>query len=164
MSSANIVICRTCSRIRTWFTFHESGIAMNETSTNPRVRAAVEAYGSDDTNCSQAIVMAYCDEVGIDPEMARGLVWGLGGGIGGMGLMCGALTAATCVVSARCAQEGYDKSGTYEKVREACELFEDRMGTMDCADILNGEVPRPLCCQRAVQVAAECIEEVCGGL
>lgn len=137
---------------------------MKNASATSRVETALEAYASDDTNCSQAVATAYSDDLGIDRETARNIVQGLGGGIGGTGGVCGALTAAVCVVSARCAHAGLDKAGTYAKVREACGLFEERMGTMECAVILEGEVPRPLCCQRAVRIAAESIEAVSADL
>lgn len=133
---------------------------MENISMNPHVREAQEAYNSNRMNCSQAVITAYSNELCIDADTARSLVWGLGGGIGGMQRTCGALTTMACVVGARCARAGFTKDAAYAKVREACEMFEERLGSMDCIVILEDRKPFPLCCPQVVETAADCIEAV----
>ena len=43
-------------------------------------------------NCCQAVLLAYCKELGIDEKIAAKLSSSFGGGMGGMGETCGAVT------------------------------------------------------------------------
>ena len=49
--------------------------------------------------CSQAVFCAYTKDMGIDETTACRMMEGFGGGFGGMQEVCGALTAATAIIS-----------------------------------------------------------------
>ena len=58
-------------------------------------------------NCSQAVVVAFCDVTGMTPEYAARLASSFGGGVGRMRELCGAVSGMLLVsVSMRdCAAE-----------------------------------------------------------
>jgi len=49
--------------------------------------------------CSQAVLQAGCEALGIQDPLVPGIALGLGGGVGGQGLTCGILTGAALCVS-----------------------------------------------------------------
>ena len=61
-----------------------------------RTKKARELFVSG-YNCSQAVVGAYSDLFGMEPEAAMKFAEGLGGGIGRMRLTCGAVAAMALV-------------------------------------------------------------------
>lgn len=126
-------------------------------------------------NCSQSVFTAFCDRFGMDEETAKRVSAGLGGGVGRMREVCGAVSGAAMVLgSLACASSGDDAAGkakNYELVREFAERFKARCGgTVICRELLklgvqmeNTAVPesrtadyykkRP--CLMLVEVAAE---------
>lgn len=94
-------------------------------------------------NCSQAVLAAFSDRLGLDPETARELARGFGGGIGRHGLTCGAVTGA--VMALGCAgrhlnDEEKAKAHVQELVREFFRRFEARHGATDCRDLLGADL------------------------
>ena len=65
-------------------------------------------------NCSQSVFCAFADELGMDRETAAKVSCGLGGGVGRMREVCGAVTGATLVLGMR---HGPDKVATYPHVQ-----------------------------------------------
>ena len=126
-------------------------------------------------NCAQSVFTAFCDRFGMDEETAKRVSAGLGGGVGRMREVCGAVSGAAMVLgSLACASSGDDTAGkakNYELVREFAERFKARCGgTVVCRELLklgvqmeNTAVPeirtadyyknRP--CLMLVEVAAE---------
>ena len=97
-------------------------------------------------NCSQSVFTAFCDRFGLNEETAKKVSAGLGGGVGRMREVCGAVTGAAMVLgSLRSATEGDDADGkkeNYELVREFSERFKERCGgTVVCRDILKLGIP-----------------------
>jgi C_GCAxxG_C_C family probable redox protein len=92
--------------------------------------------------CAQSVFAAFAEEVGVDRDTALRIAGPFGGGIGGLGRTCGALTGAAMVVGA---QYGRTDPGDTEKkldnnacVRELIQMLERRHGTTICREILNG--------------------------
>ena len=67
------------------------------------------ALFADGCNCSQAVFAAFADEFGLDEALAKRLACGLGGGVGRMREVCGAVSAAAMVLGMR---SGPDKAAT----------------------------------------------------
>lgn len=96
-------------------------------------------------NCSQSVFTAFCDRFGMDEETAKRVSAGLGGGVGRMREVCGAVSAAAMVLgSVVSAVEGDDaqsKKKNYELVREFSERFKERHGgTVICREMLELDI------------------------
>lgn len=131
-------------------------------------------------NCAQSVFTAFCDRFGLDEETAEKLSAGLGGGVGRMREICGAVSGAAMVLgSLASATEGDDsqsKMKNYELVREFSERFKERHGgTVICREMLELKIPmentampenrtaeyyknRP--CLKAVEDAAEILTQM----
>ena len=74
-----------------------------------RVQKAAELF-LEGFNCSQSVFTAFCDRFGMDEETAKRVSAGLGGGVGRMREVCGAVSGAAMVLgSVVSATEGDDK-------------------------------------------------------
>ena len=94
-------------------------------------------------NCSQAVLAAFADRLGLDLGAAKELARGFGGGIGRQGLTCGAVTGA--VMALGCAgrhlnDEETAKAHVQEVVHEFFRRFEARHGATDCRDLLGADI------------------------
>lgn len=86
-------------------------------------------------NCAQAVFTAYADELGLTDDMAKRVSCGLGGGVGRMREVCGAVSAAAMVIGARL---GPDKAAAYPAVQEFCAKFRAAFGSIVCRELLEG--------------------------
>lgn len=142
---------------------------MNE--TDKAVKLFDEGY-----NCSQAILAAFSETLGLDAQTALTLASGFGGGMGGMGGVCGALTGAIMVLGLKYgspdASDKTTKYEVYQKTRILAEEFKLRTGSLYCRDLLGFDMStdegqlaakRPGAfheCPQFVRVAAEILEEM----
>ena len=94
-----------------------------------------EALFLDGCNCSQAVFTAFADEFGLDEELAKRLSCGLGGGVGRMREVCGAVSAAAMVIGMRL---GPDKMRAYPVSQEFCAKFKAEAGSIVCRELLEG--------------------------
>lgn len=128
---------------------------------NIKVETALKAYAKGCT-CSQAVIAAYVDELGITKENLYRMMEGYGSGFGGAQEVCGAFAAA-CMVISFLNSDGNDtgltKHDTYEKITEARMLFTDIYKSIRCIEIMHGEKPKPLKCGQKVKDAVRCVEE-----
>lgn len=92
-------------------------------------------------NCSQAILSTYGGELGLERETALKAASTLGGGMGCLGEVCGAITGALIVIGLK---HGYtmprDKEGkekTYARVRDFSGRFRLRNGSLLCRELLG---------------------------
>lgn len=92
-------------------------------------------------NCSQAVAMAYADEMGLAPELVAKIASGFGGGIGRMREVCGTVSGMAMVVSMLC---GYDdpkdnvtKAELYSKIQELGEQFKKDNSSVICRELLQ---------------------------
>lgn len=142
-----------------------------------RVERAVELFGPDKCNCSQAMAVAFASAVGFDETAAMNVGRGFGGGIAMHGLTCGAVTGAVMTLGIRAAKLSKDekqaKTKAYEMVRLFTERFKERHGTLECKGLigvdLSTEEGRKLnadmkitrrMCPDFVRSAAEIVEEL----
>lgn len=93
-------------------------------------------------NCSQSAVLPFAEEIGMTRDQVLKLVGGLGGGVGRMREVCGALTGITLVLGALYGfTDPKDKSAFYAEVQALAREFCARngKGTLICRELLGLE-------------------------
>ncbi|HIV69247.1 MAG TPA: C-GCAxxG-C-C family protein [Candidatus Butyricicoccus stercorigallinarum] len=131
-----------------------------------RLKTAAQCY-ADGCTCAQAVFCAFLDEIHVAREDALRLMEGYGGGFGGAQEVCGALSAATAVIS-YCTSNGKpgaqsNRQEVYRRVRQAAELFRREYGGVTCRDVLRGQPPQALRCGLKVKDAVLITHQVIGG-
>lgn len=142
-----------------------------------RVEEAVKTFESGYT-CAQSVFVTYADLFGIDRRTALKLTSPMGGGIGRMREVCGAVSSMALLAGLKegntdpANEEG--KERIYLLTRQLAEKFRQRHGTIICRELLGIEgmeksakpsertesyyAARP--CSKLVRTAAEIIEEM----
>mgnify|MGYP000482227474 CR=1 FL=1 len=91
-------------------------------------------------NCSQAVALAFCPEMGLSEEIVERQTIGFGGGMGRMREVCGAVSGMTFVISALYDD---DKSGIYKRVQAVANEFREENGSIVCRELLGLSKPGP---------------------
>jgi len=86
-------------------------------------------------NCSQAVFAAFADEIGLDEALATKIACGLGGGVGRMREVCGAVSGAALVLGML---KGPDKTAAYPVIQDFCARFKAECGSIVCRELLDG--------------------------
>lgn len=96
-------------------------------------------------NCSQAVTLAFAEELearGISREMAAGLAFSFGGGLGRLREVCGCVSGMALVCGAL---EGYtdpkaaaEKQDHYKRIQKLVKAFKDENGSYICRELLAG--------------------------
>lgn len=111
-----------------------------------RVDKAVQLFDSG-FSCSQAVLVAYADIFGFDEKMALRVSGGFGGGIGGTGDICGAVSGAVMVLGLKNSSVEADnkeqKAYNYNVINNFISLFKDQIGVIKCKEILNYDISIP---------------------
>ena len=93
-------------------------------------------------NCSQAVFAAFADEYEMDGKTALKASAGLGGGVGRLREVCGALSGAAMVAGmVYGATDGScqdQKAQTYKTVQQIADEFKKQNGTIICREMLKG--------------------------
>ena len=87
-------------------------------------------------NCSQAVALAFKDELNLSEDAIKKLIIGFGGGVARQRLVCGAVSGMTMVLS-YIKSDGYDKLAIYEIIQKACKEVKDELGSLICAELLD---------------------------
>lgn len=135
---------------------------------------AVELFMSG-KNCSQAVFMAFALDLGLTEEMASAVSIGLGGGVGRMREVCGAVSGSAMIVGLKYPE--MSKAEIYEKVQLIAEEFKKTNPSIVCKELLGLKSPeksstpeertqeyykkRP--CVRIVEDAAKATEKILFG-
>jgi len=107
-----------------------------------RTEKAVELFEGG-LNCSQAILAVFGEPYGLDLEAAKRLGRPLGGGMGRLGEVCGAVTgaiAALGLAQGNGVDEGAARDEVARSVRELVHRFEERHGTTLCKGLLGADM------------------------
>ncbi len=92
-------------------------------------------------NCSQSVVAAFADDLGISEALALRVSSGFGGGVGRMREVCGAFTGLTTVVGLAYADanDPNDKSKIYDIVQQLAAQFKLQSGSDSfiCKELLG---------------------------
>lgn len=99
-------------------------------------------------NCSQAVLVAFCDLTGLDAEFAKKLSCGFGGGVGRMREICGAVSGMVMVADllygyTTPGEEDIHKKAHYQLIQELCNAFRKETGSILCRDILDNPPTDP---------------------
>jgi C_GCAxxG_C_C family probable redox protein len=102
---------------------------------------AVEKFLSG-YNCAQSVLYAYGPDLGLGAETALKVATGLGGGMGGRGEVCGAVTGGILALGLKYGRgEQAEKSvaqQAYQKTGELMAAFERVHGSYMCRTLLCG--------------------------
>lgn len=129
-----------------------------------RMELAIQKF-KNGYNCSQAVVCAYCDVLGLKEEDAFRIAEGFGGGMGGLQGTCGAVTGMYMVLSLANSEGNLvtptaTKAATYKLIRELTAQFEEKNQSSTCKDIKGGLTGKPLrSCIGCVEDAAMLLDE-----
>ena len=86
-------------------------------------------------NCSQAVAVAFSEEMKLDKELVTHLTLGFGGGMGRMREVCGSVSAMTFVLSAVYVYD--DRAKMYERVQYVSNRFKAETGAIVCRELLG---------------------------
>jgi C_GCAxxG_C_C family probable redox protein len=103
-------------------------------------------YFTQDYNCAQSVLAAYGPQLGLDRETATRVSAPFGGGIGGTGETCGAVTGALMVIGLWHSQHrsatGPDRD-VYKVAQRFLERFRERNGSTACKALLGVDLSAP---------------------
>ncbi len=88
-------------------------------------------------NCTQSVFAAFADKTGMDEDTALKVAIGLGGGIGRLREVCGALSGAAMLCGFVYGNTPDNKRKNYEAVQKIAEEFKKRNGTYICRELLE---------------------------
>lgn len=128
-------------------------------------------------NCSQSVLAAFSDELGLDRETALKLSSSFGGGMGRLREVCGAVSGMFMVAGLKYGyddpKDGIAKTRHYQRIQTLAQRFKEENGSIVCRELLglpndqDSPVPekrtqeyyqkRP--CVQLVRCAAEIIQE-----
>jgi len=141
-----------------------------------KVEAAVACF-REGFSCSQAVLSTWSGEFGLERETALRAAAGFGGGMGGLGEVCGAVTGALIVIGLKHGRTEAKDKETKEKnsflVRDFAGRFRSRNGSLLCRELLGCDLTTPEGaeaarqkglfaerCPRFVRDAAEILEDI----
>lgn len=142
-----------------------------------RVEEAVRTFESGYT-CAQSVFVIYADLFGLDRETALKLTSPMGGGIGRMREVCGAVSSMALLAGLKEGNTDPDNEQGKERIylltRQLADQFKERHGTIICRELLRmegmeesakpsertEEYYRTRPCSRLVATAAKIIEEI----
>ncbi len=110
-----------------------------------RVKRARELFSSG-YNCSQSVFMAYADLFEMEPRMAATLSAPLGGGMGRLREVCGAVSGmallAGQLIPAYDPSDRQAKAENYALVQHFAERFREENGAIVCRELLGLSVQK----------------------
>ena len=99
-------------------------------------------YFLEGYNCSQAIVLAFSDVIGLEREAILRISSSFGGGMGRLREVCGAVSGMFIVLGylrGYTDPEDYDgKKRLYAEIRQLAAIFEEEYGSIVCRNLLAG--------------------------
>lgn len=105
-----------------------------------RVERARELFTSG-YNCSQSVFLAYSDLFGLEPGLAATISAPLGGGMGRLREVCGAVSGMTLVAGmlspAHDPKDQAAKAANYALVQRFAERFREENGAIVCRELLG---------------------------
>jgi C_GCAxxG_C_C family probable redox protein len=110
-----------------------------------REERAVEIFDNG-YNCAQAVLGAFCEEAGLDLNIAFKLANGFGGGVR-CGEICGAVSGAVMAIGLKCGfyvmNDIEQKVYCNKKSFEHMEKFKEANGSVICRDLLGVDIRCP---------------------
>lgn len=110
-------------------------------------------------NCAQAVMVAFSDVTGLEPEFSAKMISSFGGGMGRLREVCGAVSGMLAVAGIL---YGYDsptddekKKAHYELVQRLAEAFRQEAGSIICREILKNPPSNPTPTPRTAEFYAQ---------
>lgn len=128
-----------------------------------RVEKTVELFNQG-LSCSQAMLQVFGESWGLGPDLAQRLGRPLGGGMGHLARMCGAVSAGVLVLGLAPldeTDEGERRRQVYKAVRQLVRRFEERHGSSDCEVLMGAHVGTPQGKEKIV--AQDLVARLCPG-
>lgn len=97
-------------------------------------------------SCSQAILMTYGKQYGLDDKLAKTIARSFGGGMAGTCQTCGAVTGSYMVLALKNSQYDDDKVAkekTYALVQDFAQRFQKLHDTVNCQQLLGCALGTP---------------------
>ncbi len=143
-----------------------------------RVEQAVACF-QEGFSCSQAVLVTFAPQLGLDRDLALKVSGAFGAGMGRMGETCGAVTGAFMVIGLLHgrirAEDQETKEKAYALVAELADQFRQRHGSLKCRELLGCDLGTPegqqyahdhglsaTRCTMFVRDAAEIVERMLG--
>ena len=105
------------------------------------------AYFRQGYNCAQAVFAAFAKEMAIEEKEALRMSSSLGGGMGGLREVCGAVSAMFLAAGAL---KGYDmpddsaaKQRHYQRIQQMADVMKAEYGSINCRELLERNNIRP---------------------
>ena len=98
------------------------------------------------SNCAQAIVVAFCDVTGLEPEFAAKFSCSFGGGMGRLREVCGAVSGMLIVAGLLYGNEtpaADERKKHYHRVQELAGKFREQVGSIVCRELLKNPPSDP---------------------
>ena len=112
-----------------------------------RTDDATSLMANSQMNCAQAVLSAFCGEMGLDKATALKVALAFGAGMGRTGGVCGAVTEAYMVLGLRQYPELKNpterKEKVYALVREFNTRFTALNKSLNCTDLLGRDLSKP---------------------
>ena len=112
----------------------------------PHTEAAMMAH-EQHFNCSQSVLSAFAQELGLERDLALKVATGFGGGMGRLAETCGVVTGAYMVIGLKYGMtdptDQASKERTYAIVQAFAQKFKERFGALDCRDLLGADLSTP---------------------
>jgi C_GCAxxG_C_C family probable redox protein len=112
-----------------------------------------KSYFNEGYRCSQSVLLAFAEELGLDFVTAAKLSSAFGGGIARSGRICGAVSGALMVLGLRYGNslpnDQGAKEATYALARRYMDEFAKRHGSVDCPGLLGCDIGTPAGMQQA---------------
>lgn len=97
-------------------------------------------YFEEGYNCSQAVAMAFSDNIGFDKASLAKMTVGFGGGMGRMREVCGAFSGIALVISLKYGSDlpnNDNKKEVYKIIQELAQQFKNQNGSIVCRELLG---------------------------
>ncbi len=107
-----------------------------------RAEIAVKFFNAG-FNCSQSVLAVFCEDYGMEKELALRMSCGLGGGFRS-GEVCGAVSGAVIVIGLKygqfIAEDKESKSNCYAKTVEFINMFREKNSSVICRELLGCDI------------------------
>jgi len=86
-----------------------------------------------------------CQELGIESELIPRIATAFGGGIGGGGVICGAVVGSVMAIGLKHGREepSQPRDKAYTLAREFCQRFQEETGSLSCRELIGIDLTTP---------------------
>lgn len=108
-------------------------------------------------NCAQAVLLAFCEDYGMERETALTIAAGFGSGMAGLRKTCGTVTGANMVIGLAKGKNRMEANRTF---REFADRFREKNGSLVCKELLAARIKTRLTCADLCYDAGNLLEEI----